>query len=123
HTAPFGVRFVGPSEHYLAMSHERPVCTIECPFVMRTPNVDLAIETIAATLEAHFPGEVRPHWGQVNHLDGAAAARAWPRFGVWREVMERLGATGIWDNATTGRLGLAPMPPAPTRAPPRELAV
>src|SRR6266542_1372116 len=46
----------------------------------------------------------RPHWGKMHHLDAAALAGAYPRFGDFLAVRDKLDPDRVFANAYTQRV-------------------
>jgi L-gulono-1,4-lactone dehydrogenase len=46
----------------------------------------------------------RPHWGKMHHLDAAALASAYPRFGDFLAVRDKLDPDRVFANAYTQRV-------------------
>ncbi len=123
YAVPFGVRFVGPSQHYLAMQYGRASCTIELPMLL--PN-DLAkrraqFQTFKRALESiehalcygseHLEG--RPHWGQYNTVSRHWLERMYARLPEFERVYSLHNAFGTFDNDYTRQIGLRRSEPEP----------
>ncbi len=116
YAVPFGVRFVAPSKHYLAMQYDRPTCMIEVPMVLpnksdkRAEQFHLfkeALEAIEKKL-CYRPGHLggRPHWGQYNALDRRNLEKLYDKLPVFERVYSQHNAFGTFDNAYTRQIGL-----------------
>ena len=113
---PFGVRFVAPSRHFLAMQYDRPTCMIEVPMVL--PNrtnkqakemseFKKALEEIEKSLcyqKGHLGG--RPHWGQYNSLNRNHLEKLYDKLPTFEMIYSRHNAFGTFDNDYTRQIGL-----------------
>lgn len=122
YAVPFGVRFVAPSRHYLAMQHDRPTCMIEVPLLLplntskRQEQLGdykralTAIEDALCYADGHVGG--RPHWGQYSYWGHDQAVRRrrleqlYPQLPEFESTYSRHNAFGTFDNAFTRYIGL-----------------
>ena len=111
HTSPIALRFVAPSKAYASMMYEQPTMMIELILVVGTRGGD---RLLAGYEEGLADLGVRPHWGQINALDGARVAQLYPRWGDWLAVQHRFNASGVFRSPFTDRVGVTPpaTPPA-----------
>jgi hypothetical protein len=116
YAVPFGVRFVAPSEHYLAMQYDRPTCMIEIPMLL--PNdagkraaqmreYKNALEAIEDAL-CHDRGNLggRPHWGQYNGLNRTQLESLYEKLPEFERAYSEHNAFGTFDNDYTRQIGL-----------------
>lgn len=133
-TSPFALRFVAPSEAWLAMPYQQATCMIELPMGGADhldEEVKAGIPTDAkpgvrlyqAYLEgrqalwrdvesALAPLGARPHWGLWNAVDPVTAAARYPKWGAWASMVRRYNALGTFDSPFTTRMGLSANPSA-----------
>lgn len=116
YAVPFGVRFVAPSSHYLAMQYDRPTCMIEVPMALpfdaneradqmrRYKGALEAIENALCYDDGHLGG--RPHWGQYNALNRANLEDLYDKLPVFERVYSQHNAFGTFDNSFTRDIGL-----------------
>lgn len=108
HTSPISLRFVHASDAWLSMMEGRDTMMIELIMMTRTEG---GMELLAAYEEALVPLGVRPHWGQVNGLNGPEQVRAlYPHLDRWLDVRRALDPAGLFDSPATRRLGLGTAP-------------
>lgn len=118
YAVPFGVRFVAPSPHYLAMQYDRPTCMIEVPMLLpkRDNNRAEDMGDIKKALEAlekalcYAPGHLggRPHWGQYNCLTRENLPDLYDKLPVFESIYAKHNAFGTFDNLYTRQIGLKP---------------
>lgn len=104
HTSPIALRFVAPSKAFASMMFEQPTMMIELILVVGTRGGE---RLLAGYEEGLAEFGVRPHWGQVNALDGPSAARLYPRWEDWLAVQRRFNASGVFDSPFTARVGIS----------------
>ncbi|MDQ3565577.1 MAG: FAD-binding protein [Pseudomonadota bacterium] len=116
YAVPFGVRFVAPSRHYLAMQYDRPTCMIEIPMLLPL-NLDKRAEQMSdykASLEeieeslCYKAGNLggRPHWGQYNALTRDRVEDLYAKLPEFERVYSTHNAFGTFDNMYTRQIGL-----------------
>jgi FAD/FMN-containing dehydrogenase len=101
HTGPVGVRFVGPSKHYLAMQYGRSTCTIETSLLVGTPDEKRILSGIETKL---YELGGRPHWGQWHQIDAERVAMLYDRYDEARDTFRRFNASGTFSNEFSDRL-------------------
>lgn len=116
YAVPFGVRFVAPSEHYLAMQYDRPTCMIEIPMLLpiSTDKREEQLHDFKAALQdledalCYDPGNLggRPHWGQYNTLTHDRVADLYPKLPEFERVYSEHNAFGTFDNMYTRQIDL-----------------
>ena len=106
---PLGIRFVAPSEAFLAPQAGRMTCTIELAMLVGLETgKDLArhVKEAMCTLDS---SSIRVHWGLDMDFVTAQDVRAWyPHFDRWQAVFGELNTTGMFSNSLTARIGLDP---------------
>jgi hypothetical protein len=104
-TSPISLRFVAPSEHFLAMQVGAPRCMIEMPILSGTRG---GREVLARYLDAATAFGGRPHWGERQQLSGAGGALTalYPDAPRWSKVRAELDPGRMFDNSFTARTGL-----------------
>jgi D-arabinono-1,4-lactone oxidase len=116
YSVPFGVRFVAPSKHYLAMQYDRPTCMIEIPLVLpndpdkRARQLDDYKQALADIEWALcYAGDNlggRPHWGQYNTVNRHRLFGMYEKLPVFEQVYSEHNAFGTFDNMYTRQIGL-----------------
>ncbi|MBI4953969.1 MAG: FAD-binding protein [Myxococcales bacterium] len=103
--APFALRFVAASQHYLAMQHGGPRCMIEMPIL---DGMQGGYELLARFEAAAAALEGRPHWGELQEVSaaGGGLAALYPEAPRALAVRQLLDPTGMFDNTFTARAGL-----------------
>lgn len=124
--SPMGVRFIAPSDHYLAAAHDRWSAMVEVPFPVEPANaqlrpavpnlsheemLDLSKESLRE-IQTHLVEEYdgRPHLGKYNTLDSGDLSRLYDRFdddGGWMETYRTFNPFGIFDSPFTDKLGIS----------------
>ncbi len=106
HTSPIALRFVAPSKAYLSMMEGRPTMMIELIQMTRTEG---GMELLAAYEDELLELGGRPHWGQLNWLTGSdeLIASLYPHYDDWLDVRDRLGASPVFDNPFSKRVGIS----------------
>ncbi len=106
HTAPFSLRFVKASNHYLSMQHGSDTCMIEIPMINGTIG---GKEILKKYENAMFEFGGRPHWGQINYLSGSndLIRSMYPKYDDWLSVFNELNSGGMFDNTFTDRCGFS----------------
>lgn len=106
HTSPISLRFVKASDAYLAMMNGRDTCMVEIPVINGTYG---GFQLLAQYESAMYEFGGRPHWGQVNYVNGSnnLVARMYPDHGKWLNVYRRLNPNGTFDNAFSDRCGFS----------------
>jgi hypothetical protein len=113
-TSPFSLRFVRASNALLSPQSGRDTCMLEFPFVL-FPGVGVTDQSKRIMLELqNFSYTIggRMHWGlEFGNLDWQVISRAYPaaNFQTWLAVHRELNASGVFNNAFTGRI----IPPGP----------
>lgn len=102
HAGPVGIRFVGPSKHYLAMQYGRNTCTIETTLIVGAPEHETTLKQIERKLREDVGG--RPHWGQWNTITRAQARKLYPRYDDFLKVYRDFNRYGVFNNAFTHRV-------------------
>jgi FAD/FMN-containing dehydrogenase len=99
---PVTLRWVGKDSAFLSMSEGSDRVYAEFLSLAqagRGQEVLAAIEPIAL----QYGG--RPHWGQWFSLDAVPTILSlYPRYGEWKEIYQRLNASGVFSNDFTDRL-------------------
>lgn len=108
-SSPLSLRFVSQSRAYLSLEYQGPVCYIDVPLLIKTPQrkrildefQDLAIRMGAL-----------PHWGKANnmleHFPGLINDR-FPMLPHWEQTFQRFNPAGTFDNIFTDKLNLGRM--------------
>lgn len=104
HTSPISLRFVKASEQFLSMQHGSDTCMVEIPMINGTLGGMQTLERLERELYV-FKG--RPHWGQVNFINGANRKihQLYPKFPIWEQVFHHLNPNRTFNNSFTGRCG------------------
>jgi hypothetical protein len=114
---PMGIRFTGPSAHYLDASQGRFTAMIEVPILIeagREAEVErrmvLAKRELAAMEralidEGRIP--VRPHLGKYTEMNRSDLEAAFPRLDKWLAAYRRFNALGVFDNNFTDQFSLS----------------
>lgn len=105
---PLGIRFVAPSDAFLAPEAGRMTCTIELDMLVGVETgVDLARE-VKLAMCGDDRTSVRVHWGLDLDFVTAKDVRAWyPEFERWEAVYKQLNSTGMFNNKFTDRMGIS----------------
>jgi hypothetical protein len=104
---PVALRFVAPSEAYLAPQQGRYTCMAELDMLV---GVDTGTELLKAVKERVAATDVnlRVHWGlDLDTVDGKQVQERYPLFSKWLEVYKTLNSTGIFDSPFTERLEIS----------------
>jgi len=105
-TAPIAVRFVRGSEAFMSMMYGRDTAMLELIMLSETEG---GYELLGVYEEALYELSGRPHWGQVNYLNGNREfLRAlYPMLEEWLMIRRQLDPRGTFDSPFTKRLGLS----------------
>ena len=106
HSAPFALRFVKSSEHYLSMMHGRETCMIEMPIVRGTFGWKEILTRYENAMYKHCG---RPHWGQLQHVTGARGmiGYLYSEYPKWQRAYNLLNRFGLFENSFTNRCGFS----------------
>ena len=104
HTGLVSLRFVKASPAYMSMMHGRDTMMIE---LIQATDTEGGIELLGAYEDALYALGGRPHWGQVNTLNGDAVRRMYPAYDRWLEVHAELNASGVFDSPFAKRIGIS----------------
>jgi hypothetical protein len=106
-SSPIALRFVKASPASMSMMSGRDTMMIE---LIELTGIDGAYELLAA-YEQRLDGlGGRPHWGQINTLDGdqQRIRSLYPRYDESLAVRRRLDPRGVFDSPFTRRIGISP---------------
>lgn len=103
-TSPISLRFVNASDAYMSMMNGRRTMMIELISLSHTEG---GTELLAAYEEALYPLQGRPHWGQLNTLNGGRVRERYPDLERWEDVHRQLDETGVFDCPFTKRIELS----------------
>jgi L-gulono-1,4-lactone dehydrogenase len=105
---PLGIRFVAPSEAFIAPEAGRMTCTIELDMLVGvTAGEELAKHVKEQMCEPNS-SSVRVHWGLDLDLATKEDIRGWyPDFERWHSVYLKLNKTGMFNNKFTDRVGIS----------------
>ncbi|MCB2204737.1 FAD-binding protein [bacterium] len=102
-TVPLAVRFVHATDALLSPQNRRDTCMLE---VIGLKGVKNTVRIMAAIEEALRQVDVRPHWGQLNHMQAKDLRDMYgSNLERWREVYQRLNGQGTFSSAFTARMG------------------
>jgi len=105
---PLGVRFVAPSEGYIAPQSGRMTCTVELAMLVGLETGKDLARVVKERVCTRDAASVRVHWGLDMDFVTAQDVRAWyPRWAEWLAVYNELNTTGMWNNRLTDRLGIS----------------
>lgn len=105
---PLGIRFVAPSEAYLAPQSGRMTCTVELAMLVGLETGKELARVVKERVCTKEATSVRVHWGLDMDFVTAEDVRAWyPGWGEWLGVYRELNRTGMWNNRFTDRLGIS----------------
>ena len=99
HTGPIALRFV--AGHSGMLSDPEAVCRFEIIFTAHTRHAALLMHDYEGRLYERFGGDVRPHWGQINHLDKGRRDRLsqmYPRLEHWKRLRAEFDPDGVFLN-------------------------
>ena len=104
HTVPFSLRFVAKHDLYLSMMYRRDTCMIEVPMIDPTTG---GMQILKDIEEALIELGARPHWGQINYLEGGIdlIRKLYPMLDRWLAVRRSLNSRGTFNNSFTQRCG------------------
>jgi L-gulono-1,4-lactone dehydrogenase len=104
HTVPFSLRFVAKHDLYLSMMYGRDTCMIEVPMIDPTTG---GMQILKDIEEALIELGARPHWGQINYLEGGIdlIRRIYPKLDKWLAVRRILNSRGTFNNSFSQRCG------------------
>jgi hypothetical protein len=104
HTVPFSLRFVAKHDLYLSMMYGRDTCMIEVPMIDPTTGGMQILQDIE---EALIELGARPHWGQINYLEGGIdlIRKMYPMLDKWLAVRRILNSRGTFNNGFSRRCG------------------
>jgi hypothetical protein len=105
HSAPISLRFVKKSNAFLAMMNGEDKCMIEVPVLVGTHGSSQILKRIES--ELLNLGNIRPHWGQYNHLNAEIVRRLYPELDKWINVFRQLSKKGTFTNEYSERCGLS----------------
>ncbi|GAA4071367.1 D-arabinono-1,4-lactone oxidase [Nonomuraea soli] len=93
-TFPVEVRVTPPSDAWLSTAYGRPSAYIACHIYRPTPNPAYfeGVEEIMTRLGG------RPHWGKLHTRDASYLAKAYPRFGDFVALRDRLDPRRLFTN-------------------------
>ena len=103
HSAPISLRFVKQSNSFLAMMYGEDKCMIEVPCLVGTHGSFQLLERIENELLKL--GAIRPHWGQVNHLNSEIVKSLYPELPKWKKIYNILDKKGTFENIFTKNCG------------------
>ncbi len=101
------VRFVMPSEVYLAPSYHRETAYIDVPLLHKTIG-DYEILERYQKMMMNLEGT--PHWGKVNnmlYMNHGMIAQTYPMADKWRQVRSQMDPKGTFLNDFIIKMGLA----------------
>jgi hypothetical protein len=103
-TSPVALRFVKATNAFLSPQYGRDTCMVEIIVVKGTQG--------AFEMYDHFENELlkhagRPHWGQVNRLNGSHGLikSMYPMYDKWISIYNKLNKQGTFDNPFSRRVG------------------
>jgi hypothetical protein len=104
HTVPFSLRFVAKHDLYLSMMYGRDTCMIEVPMIDPTTG---GMQILKDIEEALIELGARPHWGQINYLEGGIdlIRKLYPMLEKWLSVRRILNSRGTFNNSFSQRCG------------------
>ena len=104
HTVPFSLRFVAKHDLYLSMMYGRDTCMIEVPMIDPTTG---GMQILKDIEEALIELGARPHWGQINYLEGGIdlIRKLYPMLDKWLAVRGILNSRGTFNNSFSQRCG------------------
>jgi len=104
---PLGIRFVAPSDAFLAPQAGRMTCTIELAMLVGLETGKDLAKRVKERMCTEDVSSVRVHWGLDMDFITDKDVRAWyPDFGKWHEVYKGLNKTGMFSNKFTDRIGI-----------------
>lgn len=97
---PVEVRFTAPDDIWLSHGYGRESAYVAIHQYVGMPYEPYfrAFEEVAAELGG------RPHWGKLHYRDAASLAPAYPRFGDFRAVRDRLDPDRLFSNPHLDRV-------------------
>ncbi|KAK0715177.1 D-arabinono-1,4-lactone oxidase [Lasiosphaeris hirsuta] len=105
---PLGIRFVAPSDAFLAPEAGRMTCTIELAMLVGLRTGEDLARHVKERMCTKDSTSVRVHWGLDLDFATGEDLRAWyPDFGRWQEVYKGLNSTGMFNNKFTDRMGIS----------------
>ncbi|KAK4454192.1 hypothetical protein QBC34DRAFT_155018 [Podospora aff. communis PSN243] len=105
---PLGIRFVAPSDAFLAPQSGRMTCTIELAMLVGLKTGKDLARHVKERMCTPDTSSVRVHWGLDMDFITAADVRGWySDFGKWHDVYKGLNTTGMFSNKFTDRVGIS----------------
>jgi L-gulono-1,4-lactone dehydrogenase len=103
-TVPVAVRFVKGTRALLSPMHGRDTCMLEVIGLRGVKPTESILRDVEQALRAH---DMRPHWGQVNHVTPESMRAMYPgSLPRWMAVHDTLNARRTFTGPFTRRVGL-----------------
>jgi xylitol oxidase len=90
------LRTVAADDLWLSMNYQRDSLGLHFTWIADTAAV---LPVVAALEEQLAPLEARPHWGKVFTLDAPTIRSRYPRFGDFRDLVQKYDPKGVFRNA------------------------
>jgi hypothetical protein len=107
---PIAIRFVAPSQAYLAPQEGRPSCMVELDMIFGVKTGEELLKSVTQKIVSENPA-VRVHWGlDLDTVTGKQVQMGYEKYPKWLAVYQQLNSTGRFNSSFTDRLGISVRP-------------
>ncbi|KAF2257504.1 FAD-binding domain-containing protein [Lojkania enalia] len=104
---PIALRFVAPSQAYLAPQEGRPTCMVELDMIYGVMTGGDLLKSVTQRVISGNPA-VRVHWGlDLDTVTGRQVQMRYGKYSKWLAVYRQLNSTGMFNSVFTDRLGIS----------------